>query len=251
MALLTTPAIVLGCIPLGEADKLVTFFTVKKGKLKGVAKGARRMKSRYGATLEAFTHCDLIVFEKGGDKLSRVNQTDSVHSFQNLRENWDNISLASRMVDLVSRMTPDEEPNVAIFKLLLQGLTFLESGQDRTLFMVHFASRLISLCGYQPCWDNCLKCHVPFKAGTRLTLFFSSSAGGAICSRCASGMKFLIEISQGTRAFLSASQKMDYHLSHRLKPSSLIKKETEGLFKAYLGYITGKVDMYLPRKKAV
>jgi len=240
MPLLSTPAIVLGGIRLGEADKLLTFFTEKKGKLKGVAKGARRMKSRFGAALEPFTYCNLIVFEKGGDKLARINQSDILHSFQSLREDWSCIELASKMVDLVSRITPEGEPNTEIFKLLLQGLDFLEKGPDRALSMLLFTNRLVAYSGYQPRWDQCLKCQQDFKTGLRQTLYFSPGAGGAICFSCAKHIQALSPLSQGTRAFLQATQKMDYARSHRLKPSPLMKQEIERLFHDYLAHITGK-----------
>lgn len=233
MSLLTTPAIVLGSIKLGEADKLVTFFTAKKGKLKGVAKGARRVKSRFGAALEPFTHCNLVVFEKPGDKLARVNQSDIVHSFQKLRENWGEIHLASHMAHLVQRMTPEGEQNLLVYRLLLEGLTFLERGADPELSTLLFVVRLVSFSGYQPRWDRCLKCHRPM--GERV--FFSPAEGGTVCTQCAHGP--LATISQGTLAFLRASQKMDYTVAHRLKPSPAMRSEIQTIFGQHMTYITG------------
>lgn len=233
MSLLTTPAIVLGSIKLGEADKLVTFFTAKKGKLKGVAKGARRVKGRFGASLEPFTHCNLVVFEKPGDKLARVNQADIVHSFQKLREHWGEIHLASHMAHLVQQMTPEGEPNLSVYRLLLEGLTFLERGADPELSTLLFVVRLVSFAGYQPRWDRCLKCHRPM--GERI--YFSPADGGTVCTRCAEGP--LSIISQGTLAFLRASQKMDYTVAHRLKPSPAMRSEIQTIFGQHMTYITG------------
>ncbi|HIE65775.1 MAG: DNA repair protein RecO [Nitrospira sp.] len=245
MSLLSTEAIVLGSIKLGEADKLVTFYTDKRGKLKGVAKGARRMKSRFGASLEPFTHCRLQVFEKGGDKLARINQSDIVHSFQELREDWGGIHSAFLMAHLVQKMTPDGHPSEAIFPLLLNGLTFLEKGTDPQLSVFLFVVRLIAYSGYQPRWDPCLKCHKSpissFRSGTKpkVGLYFSASFGGAVCANCAKGIGALVFISQGTLAFLEASQRMDYSRSHRLKPSPVMRKEIETLFRNHLTFITG------------
>ncbi len=250
MALLSTRAIVLSGIRLGEADRLITFFTSHKGILKGVAKGARRMKSRFGASLEPFTHCTLIVFEKPGDQLARINQCDIIHSFQSLREDWNDIERASRMVDLVAQMTPDGEANAQIFKLLLQGLEHLEEKKNPPLSIMLFINQLIMNSGYQPHWDNCQSCHTVFKSGVRETLYFSASAGGALCSKCRNAAGALIPMSQGTRAFLSASQKMDYERAHRLRPSLDIQKECEAIFKSTLSYITGKSEQRFARKTA-
>ncbi len=236
MSLLSTPAIVLGSIKLGEADKLVTFFTAKRGKLKGVAKGARRMKSRFGASLEPLTHCNLVVFEKPGDKLARIDQSDIVHSFQKLRENWGEIQLGSHMVHLVQRMTPEAEPNPSIYRLLLEGLTFLENGADRQLSAILFVIRLVAYSGYQPRWDQCLKCRTLL---TQPKIYFSSGQGGTVCPKCAEGMERLASISQGTLAFLRASQKMDYTVAHRLKPSPAMRLEIQTLFGQHMTYLTG------------
>src|SRR5437870_4497519 len=73
MPLLKTPAIVLKSRKWGDADRIVTFFTLKHGKVRGVARGARRMKSRFGGTLEPFVYCDLVLYEKPGDSLYRVS----------------------------------------------------------------------------------------------------------------------------------------------------------------------------------
>jgi len=245
MSLLTTEAIVLGSIRLGEADKLVTFYTADKGKIAGVANGARRMKSRFGASLEGFTHCKLILFEKGGEKLARVNQCDILRSFQSLREDWAGIESALRVVNWVKQLTPDRQADPDIFQLLLQGLERLETGEDRLLSTMLFINRLIACCGYQPQWDPCLKCHKPFLPGRLLSLYFSSKAGGAVCGNCAGGNPALIEISQGTRAFLSASQKMDYIRAHRLKPSAQMKKEIERVLITYVSHLTGKAPQQL------
>ncbi len=248
MALLSTTAIVLGGIRLGEADRLITFFTHHKGILKGVAKGARRMKSRFGASLEPFTHCTLIVFEKPGDKLARINQCDIIRPFQPLREDWNSIERASRMVDLVSQMAPEGEPNTDIFHLLLQGLEYLEEKKDPALSIMLFINRLIMYSGYQPHWESCQNCRQIFKSGNRQTLYFSASAGGALCAHCGSSAVTLIPMSHGTRAFLSASQKMDYAKAHRLRPSLDIQKQCEAIFKNTLAYITGKSEQRFTRK---
>src|SRR6184192_2654194 len=74
--MLKTPAITLKSRKWGEADRIVTFYTVRFGKLRGVARGARRMKSRFGSSLEPFVHCDLNLFEKHNDPLYRITQAD-------------------------------------------------------------------------------------------------------------------------------------------------------------------------------
>jgi len=237
MPLLTTPAIVLASMKLGEADRLVTFFTEKKGKMKGVAQGARRMKSRFGAALEPFSHINLILFEKGGDRLHRVNQADITQSFQKLREAWDTIKRGSHMVHLVGKMTPDEEPNPAIYRLLCDGLSFMERGLNLPLSSLLFVIKLVHHSGYQPHWDSCLKCKAPT---LQQQVYFSPPDGGTFCARCSHGRSHLISVSAGTLAFLRAMQRMDQQTVHRLKPTPFIQREIEALFGEHLAYISGR-----------
>ncbi len=236
MPLLTTPAIVLASMKLGEADKLVTFFTEKKGKVKGVAAGARRMKSRFGAALEPFSQINLILFEKGGEKLSRVNQTDIVHSFQPLREDWEKIKRASQMVHLVQKMTPEEDPNLRTYRLLREGLAALEQGNNLPLSSLLFVIKLTHCSGYQPRFDQCLKCKAP-PPPERVQ--FSLSEGGVVCSRCVGGDTALAALSPGTLAFLRATQRIDYKTAHRFRPPLATYKEIETIFGDHLAYTAG------------
>ena len=86
MALLKTPALTLKSRKWGEADRIVTFFTLRFGKVRGVARGARRIKSRFGSALEPFVSSDLNLFEKPQDSLYRITQADIKESFADLRE---------------------------------------------------------------------------------------------------------------------------------------------------------------------
>ncbi len=113
MPLLKTPAIVLKSRKWGDADRIVTFFTLKHGKVRGVARGARRMKSRFGGTLEPFVYCDLVLYEKPGDTLYRVSQTDVRQAFHPLRNSLETIAGAARLANLAGAVTADAREELA------------------------------------------------------------------------------------------------------------------------------------------
>jgi len=238
MALLSTPAVVLSSMKLGEADKLVTFYTRERGKISGVASGARRVKNRFGAALEPFTHCGVILFETGGDRLARIRQADVVDPFGALLKNWERLRLAAEMCGLVKRMTPERDPNAATYRLLLDGLTRLAQGDDPPLSNIIFTIRLTTHCGYQPRWDRCMRCHAKL-SGARTS--FSASDGGCICSRCtpSHAARTLPAVSPGTRAYVQQLARMGYALAHRLKPSPLIKREVTLLFQNHIAFAVG------------
>ena len=111
MPLIKTAAITLNSRKWGDADRIVTFYTKEMGKIRGVARGARRMKSRLGASLEPLTICHLNLFEKSGDSLYRVSQADLVEPFMRFREDLTLMTAAARMVNVVGAVTPDGDPD--------------------------------------------------------------------------------------------------------------------------------------------
>ena len=126
MALLKTPAITLKSRKWGEADRIVTFYTLRFGKVRGVARGARRVKSRFGSALEPFVSSDLNLFEKPNDSLYRVTQADIQESFTKLREDLTLMSGGARLVNLVTALTAEGDPCPLIFDTLLHGLRVLQ-----------------------------------------------------------------------------------------------------------------------------
>src|SRR5574341_2351350 len=118
--LLDCQAIVLAGQKLGEADTLVTFLTLERGVLKGVAKGARRMKSRFRGAIQPFTYGQAILCERRAVGLRRVNHFDAIHSFQRLRDNLDALTNAAAMTNAVRRLLPEEQPAGDAFARLLR-----------------------------------------------------------------------------------------------------------------------------------
>ncbi|MBU6435164.1 MAG: DNA repair protein RecO, partial [Nitrospirae bacterium] len=133
MPLIKTAAITLKSRKWGDADRIVTFYTKEMGKVRGVARGARRMKSRLGASLEPLTICHLNLFEKSGDSLYRISQVDLVEPFMRFREDLTLMTAAARMVNVVGAVTPDGDPDPQLFGTLEQGLRALVTSQDPEL----------------------------------------------------------------------------------------------------------------------
>ena len=126
MPLIKTAAITLKSRKWGDADRIVTFYTKEMGKVRAVARGARRMKSRLGASLEPLTICHLNLFEKSGDSLYRVSQVDLVEPFIRFREDLTLMTAAARMVNVVGAVTPTAAiPEPETYAMLFAGLGLL------------------------------------------------------------------------------------------------------------------------------
>src|SRR5919197_4265446 len=127
MALGKTAAVVIGSFPIGESDRVVTFFSRQHGKIRGVAKAARRLKSRFGGALELGTLGELVFFDTGRSELVRVDHFDVTHPFAGLREDLETLGEAAWMVEIVARTTGGRDRQPALYGLLVRALKAMEA----------------------------------------------------------------------------------------------------------------------------
>jgi DNA repair protein RecO (recombination protein O) len=173
--------IVLRSMRLGEADRIVTFYTQTHGRVRAVAKGVRKAKSRFGARLDAFTHVDLQLY-KGRSDLDIVTQADILTRPRHLRADYPSFCAASAMADAVDRTTPERDNNVRVFLLLKTALEALEEGAvDPPLLAYAFLAKLASMSGLHPNLTQCVEC------GQGARVAFSYSRGGVVCRLCTEG----------------------------------------------------------------
>src|SRR2546421_7881568 len=125
MALGKSAAVVIGSFPLGESDRVVTFFSRQHGKVRGVARAARRIKSKFGGALELLTLGELIFFDTGRSDLVRVDHFDVLRPFDRVREDLERLGQASWIVECVARLTAEHDRHVALYALLVRGLAAL------------------------------------------------------------------------------------------------------------------------------
>ena len=170
--------IVLRGVRLGEADRIVTLYTQARGKIRAVAKGVRRSKSRFGARLDAFTHVDVMLY-RGRGELDVLTQAEILSRPRRLRADYGSFCAASAMADAVDRTTPERERNVRVFLLLRSAIQALEEGAfDPALVAYAFLAKLSSMAGLHPTLPVCVECGAPSRAA------FSHARGGAVCGAC-------------------------------------------------------------------
>jgi DNA repair protein RecO (recombination protein O) len=238
MALLKTPAITLKSRRWGEADRIVTFYTLRFGKLRGVARGARRLKSRFGSALEPFVYCDLNVFERGNDSLYRVTQADILENHAALREDLTLMAVSARLVNLVDAVTAEGDPGPKIFTMLLAGLRTLPASSDPYLTVLLFQIRLLGYTGFRPQTDHCAACG---QSGKLDGLQFSAVSGGVVCSQCANRRPDrCVPMSPGGLACLQQALQLPIPVLPRLKADGQVRHELERAVEAYVTVVAGK-----------
>jgi len=232
-----TEVVIIGSMNLGEADKLVTFFSLERGKLKGVAKNARKSFRRFGAGLELFTHARLHLYEKEHQELIRIESADIISQHFEMTETLDRMAAGSVIVELVREVAPEGERNMHAFLLLNHILHLLNEGVDPMFLLRVFEIRFLSLLGFQPRLDKCLSCGC---AADRQMVFYGLK-GGVLCPDCiVSSGDDQVRLSPGAIGFYYHALRMDLDKVTRLKPSADIMHELDRAFASHTLHILGK-----------
>jgi DNA repair protein RecO (recombination protein O) len=171
-------AVVLRTQKLGEADRIVTMLSRRHGKVRAVAKGVRRTKSRWGGRLEPFVHVD--VQNYAGRELDVVTQAEIVDPFAAMMTDYERYTAGTAMLEATDRLTEEREPSLRMYLLLVGGLRSLDAGEHTpSLVLDAFLLRALSVSGYEPALDACARCTAP---GPHR--WFAVPAGGVVCTAC-------------------------------------------------------------------
>lgn len=164
MPLRYTPAYTLRHYALGEADLIVVFYTLHFGRVRSVARGARRVRSRYGSAFQPFTRSELVYFEKEGRELTRVSSCEVERSFYESLLSPESAALAAYFAELVIEFTVERDPNPALFRLLGAVLTAVEEGLPLSVAARYFEVWVLQLSGFLPLLSTCGNCGKPLEA---------------------------------------------------------------------------------------
>ena len=164
MPLRHTPAYTLRHYALGEADLIVVFYTLNFGRVRSVARGARRVRSRYGSAFQPFTRSDLVYFEKEGRELTRVSSCEVERSFYESLLSPEAAALAAYLAELVIEFTVERDPNPPLYRLLGAVLTAVEEGIPLSVAARYFEVWVLQLSGFLPLLSTCGNCGKPLEA---------------------------------------------------------------------------------------
>ena len=179
LRLYKTEAIVLKHLPIGEADRIVTLYTPHLGKVRAVARGARRAKSRLAGHLEPLTRTQVLI--RRGKTLDTISQAETVASNLELRQDLWRMGCGLYMAELTDRFAQEGLENSSLYRLLRDGLASLATTRAIDLLLRSFELRLLHLVGYRPELHRCVECRTPLSPATN---YFSPSAGGVLCPEC-------------------------------------------------------------------
>jgi DNA repair protein RecO (recombination protein O) len=239
-----TQGVILKQTKLGEFDKIVTIYTPEFGKLRAVAKGACRPKSKLGGNVEPLTH-SLMLLAKGRN-LDIVTQSQTINGFLALKSDLWRMACGLYVLELIDSFTIEGGENRLLFDLLLDILHQLSEPDSNETALRYFELHLLHYLGYRPQLRRCVTCDSPLKP---VVNFFSPSKGGLVCPTCnseenrhyeqidATAIKPSFPLSIEALKVLRLWQSCDYATSRRVKVKPGLSRELEQALCEYIRYI--------------
>ncbi len=228
-----TEGIVLRTIPFGEADLIVTYLTPDFGILKTFAKSPRKIKSRFGSSLEPLTRSRISFWGKEDAALPRLTQSDIIHPFQSIRETLSSFLKVSEIIELTIYFIPERDVNKKVYSLLINTLHHIENKCNKNLIIIHYKIKFLRFVGYAPKLDACGRC------GENGHSFYISH-GSILCEGCAKGIDSPIKLSPAVIKLYANLLTWDITKVKRIKPSDKLLSELSDIINMHIKYILAK-----------
>ncbi len=216
----------------GEADRLLTLFTRETGKVRAIAKGVRKIRSRKAGHLEPFTRVSLQL--AAARELPIVTQAETIDAYLPIREDLLRTGYAAYVVEMLDRFTYEEGENYAIFRLLTDTLARLATPRDPYLALRYYEIHLLEHLGFRPELFYCVNCHTEIQPEDQ---YFSFAQGGVYCPKCGANRPDLVPVSVQALKYLRHLQRSTFDEASRAQIPSAVRTEIESLLQQYLTYL--------------
>jgi len=237
MPLHETEAIVLQSYPLGEADRLVSFLSRSMGRVRGVAAGARRPKSRFGSTLERMSYVRIWFFERETRELVRINQCELIESFVGVFKDYAAGVALTVMTEITEAVLPDREAADPSFRLLLLSAQAIKQRREIDLPLAYFVLWTVRLGGWLGSFERCARCGRELAGAAA---YASPATSGIFCGKCKGiGMKAI------SPDALNAGAKMLTERLDKIETSSIPKPALRELTRYLLDLIEHQIERKL------
>ncbi|MGV7976536.1 MAG: DNA repair protein RecO [Anaerolineaceae bacterium] len=225
-------AVVLRHVEYGEADRILTLFTLEKGKIQAIAKGVRKIRSRKAGHLEPFTKVALFLAK--GRNLAIVTQAEALESYPGIRADLQRTALAAYVIELLDRFTQEEGENRQLFGLLVDTLGRLNQDEQPQTVVRYYEVQLLDLLGFRPELTRCVVCRAEIKPEDQ---FFSARLGGALCPRCSGQDTAAWRISVSALKYLRYFQRSPYSAVRVRVIPAAAEVELRALMERYFTYL--------------
>jgi DNA repair protein RecO (recombination protein O) len=224
--ILKTPSLVIRTTQYSETSLIVSLYTLEEGKVRCIAKGARRSKSPLGGKLEPLNELE-VVYLRGRSELCTLNECSIIRSRMAIRQNLERLNAALLILFLIEQTQADRDPNADVFHLAVTCLDEMEKKSNPEMILLYFQTRLLEASGYAPDYTQCAICSL--EIGKKSVYY--PARNGFLCSSC-SGKHRGITITAGTMEILRKIQKADIKNALRMRLSVAQNKESRKILSA-------------------
>lgn len=218
----------------GEADRILTIFTERYGKISAIAKGVRKPLSKLSGHLELFYFTDFVLAE--GKNLDVVCGAQLIEGFAGLRKNLHATQQAYYLAELIDKLLHDESENNEIFIMFINSLRLI-SGGTGSLLLRYFELQLLLQLGHKPEVGVCVKCRDKLNPEK---IFWSNELGGALCEDCRQYSEVFLEITPQAIKIIRLFLTQNINAVNKLKVEKKLEKELENIIDGFLRYASEK-----------
>ena len=222
----------------GESDRIVTILTDTSGKLKGIAKGARRSVKRFANAIEPFSLSSILFSRRRPEGLFLIEDCRVISHYAGIREDLEKTLIASYFIDLADHFSGEGAPSRSLFYHLRDFLDLLERGPVSESILRLFELRLLCLSGYEPALEQCIGCRRPLESLGSFS--FNLDDGGIRCDHCAPITADRLSLSAGTAKTLIAGKTISAEKIRRLAFTENSLRESRLLLLPMIRHILGK-----------
>lgn len=197
-----TNAVVLKSMKYRDTSKIVTLYTRRFGRLSCLAKGARQLTSKFGASLEPMTESEIVIYRTEGRDLHLLSQSSTLRPFKRVHAEGEKIAVGFSVLELVNRLAHEQEEHQALYELLLEALEALEHSERNFVNILYaFELRFAALHGFSPSFGACARCGRALgSAEEERVLPFLLDKGAAVCPECRDSVGQILPIPEASGA---------------------------------------------------
>lgn len=222
--------IILRRINFSETDTIATMYSRERGKISGVAKGAKKAISRLAGPTEVLTYGRYQLAT--GQNLDIITQAEAKESFPRIHGDLSRIAHASYIAEIVDKMVEEDQANPDIFDLMLSSLYLMDRPNDPARITHMFELQFMRLIGYEPTLDRCVRCRRPLPD----ELHFSPSHGGVVCRECGYLPEDATRILAGTLSAMARLMCADAPQVERMEVSDAVMDQVGRVMRWYVRY---------------
>jgi DNA repair protein RecO (recombination protein O) len=241
MSVFSTPAILLRRMDYGDFDVILSFFTLKKGKLTLIAKSAKKSTKRFAGILELFSILDVVAGAGRGKGMPVLQEAALKQPFSAIRADFRKTAYASYWAELIYNWLEDNYKQNALYYLLQYALSELNDGQTpEEALHILFQMRFLNLCGYRPQLTVCSRCHKDLESIQPDRIKLDLQMGGILCVNCSSCSTSRIFLARGTIKQLLWIESGRLAKAVRIKFSRSALKEGTYFLEEFINFHLGK-----------